>query len=89
MNPPEIKNIHQLEWNATHDCTFIATITNNMVSELHFCEPPVDGQSCLKSTNENYLRQLADNLVEMFAYIDKERSKVGNFKIDKDTPITQ
>lgn len=83
MNPPIVNNIHQLDWNATHDCIFTAEITNNHVTALHFCEPPIDGQTCLKSTNELYLRQMAANLAEMFAYIDKQRGIVGTFKTDE------
>ncbi|MCW3111326.1 MAG: hypothetical protein JWQ09_5832 [Segetibacter sp.] len=85
MNPPLIQNIHKLEWNSTNDCVFEATITNNFVTDIHFCEPPAkvgDEQTCLRSTNEPYLRQLAANLNELFAYIDKERSKVASFSND-------
>lgn len=82
MNPPDIQIQHTLSWNGTHDCTFEATITNNVVTDVHFCEPPAkvnDEQICVRSTNEHFLRQLAANLSEMFAYIDKERSKTGTF----------
>ncbi len=82
MNPPNIEVKHKLEWNGSHDCTFGAEITNNQVTDLHFCEPPAkagEEQVCLRSTNEHFLRQLAYNLTEMFAYIDKERAKTGSF----------
>lgn len=83
MNSPIITNIHTLEWNGQNDCIFTAEITNNMVSALHFCEPPIDGQTCLKSINELYLRQTAANLNELFAYIDKQRSLTGTFRVDE------
>lgn len=86
MNNPELINIHNLSWNASADCIFTATVTNNMVTELHFCEPPAkvdEEQTCLKSTNEHFLRQLAANLTELLAYVDRERGKVGAFRVDE------
>ena len=86
MNPPEVKNIHDLSWNATHDCVFTATLTNNAVTDLHFCEPPAkvgDEQVCIRSTNEVFLRQTMANLIELFTYIDKERAKNGSFANDE------
>jgi hypothetical protein len=85
MNPPEIQNKHTLTWNSTQDCTFSAEITNDQVTDLHFCEPPAKTdteQVCLRSTNEHYLRQVAANLNELFAYVDKQRSKSGTFAND-------
>lgn len=82
MNPPNLINTHELSWNGTSDCTFTATITNNVVTELHFCEPPAkvgDEQTCLRSTNEHFLRQTMDNLIELFSYVDRERAKTGTF----------
>lgn len=82
MNNPVITNTHDLSWNATADCTFTATVTNNIVTDLHFCEPPAkvgDEQTCIRSTNEHFLRQTMANLIELFNYIDKERAKTGTF----------
>lgn len=86
MNPAEIINIHKLSWNPTNDCCFEATITNNKVTALHFCEPPAkvdDERICLTSTDEHFLRQTAEYLNELFAYVDRERSKTGTFKLDE------
>ncbi len=83
MNPPEEINIRKLEWNGTNDCVFTAEITNNAVTDLHFCEPPAkvgEDQNCMRSTNEAFLRQVAANLAELFAYVDAEREKKGTFK---------
>lgn len=82
MNPPETEVKHIITWNATNDCTFEATIINNLIAELHFCEPPAkveDKQQCLKSTNEPYLRQTMANLIEMFAFIDNNRNTTATF----------
>lgn len=86
MNPPLIENTHILTWNASNDCVFEATITNNVVTKLHFCEPPAkvgDDRTCLTSTDEHFLRQTAANLTELIAYIDRERAKIGTFKLDE------
>lgn len=82
MNPPVTELKHQLSWNGQNDCTFEATITNNLVTDLHFCEPPAKTdteQICLRSTNEHYLRQVASHLTELFAFVDRERAKTGTF----------
>lgn len=89
MNPPELKNIHTLSWNGQNDCVFTAEITNNTVSNLHFCEPPAkvcDEQTCLRSNNEHFLRQAAQYLNELFEYVDRERAKTGTFKLDETKP---
>lgn len=88
MNPAEIINTHKLSWNGRNDCVFEATVTNNSVSALHFCEPPAktgEERICLTSTDEHFLRQTAEYLNELFAYVDKERSKTGTFKLDEIT----
>ncbi len=84
MNNPIIENKHKLEWNGTHHCVFTAEITNGLITDLHFCEPPVgEAQACLKTTNEFYLRQVAENLTEMFKYVDAQRAKTGSFSVDE------
>lgn len=84
MNNPIVNNIHALSWNSSHDCTFEATLTNNVVTDLHFCEPPAkagEEQVCVRSVNENFLRQLAANLTELLAYIDRGREATGQFAV--------
>lgn len=86
MNPPIQEDIRHLSWNATNDCVFEATVTNGVVTQLHFCAPPAksgDERVCLKSIDEPFLRQLTQILPELYKYVDELRSKNGTFKVDE------
>jgi hypothetical protein len=86
MNPPIKEDIHHLTWNASGDCIFEATITNNKISSLHFCAPPAkngEERICLNSIDEAFFRQVVDCGVELLRYMDDLRSKTGTFKLDE------
>lgn len=88
MNAPEITNVHFLSWNGASDCLFEATITNNKISALHFCEPPAksgEERVCLTTINEPFIRQTAQYLTELVRYMDDLISKTGTFKLDEIT----
>lgn len=72
----EIKN--ELTWH--NEGKFTATLTNGIITELHFCEPGCDENSegrCLVSTDYKYLKDVHDALAELFIFKEAEDERMG------------
>lgn len=87
-NHREIKN--ELTWH--NDGKFTATLTNGVITELHFCEPGKGADSegkCLTSVDFKYLQSVYSALGELFTFIEEENKRLGYSYADEKTTILE
>lgn len=73
----EIK--HTLNWNYANEGVFKAIVSNGKIAELKMCEigAGIEGERCITTTNETYLRHVHSTLGELIKFIDEEQLRLG------------
>lgn len=64
----------EIKWDIPAMGQFNATVENNRILNLEFCETGADCDRCLKSNNEEYLRAIHKALTGLFKHLDKDRN---------------